>query len=420
MESRRGLFSAFGVELEYMVVDSETLDILPAADKVLCDDAGQVTGDVERGDISWSNELVAHVVELKVTEPVETLVGLESKFQAEVCEVNRRFEPHNARLMPTAMHPWMDPHEETVIWPHEFNAVYAAFDRIFGCQGHGWSNLQSVHLNLPFANDEEFGRLHAAIRIVLPLLPALTASSPVVEDRLTGLLDNRLEFYRTNSRALPLIAGKVIPEAVFTPSAYREQILERLYEQIAEHDPENILRHEWLNARGAIARFERGAIEIRVMDVQECPAADVAICAAVVAVLRELVEELTCRYDVQQSVEVNPLASIFLEALRNGERTKVWNDDYLKLWGIEKEEATLQEVWRILIDRAAKRGTIDSSHLKTLEVILNEGPLARRICQGLLERTDPDPERVDELYSFLCDCLNDGQMFQVEPASGGG
>ncbi|MFN9201010.1 MAG: glutamate-cysteine ligase family protein, partial [Planctomycetaceae bacterium] len=166
MESRRSLFSAFGVELEYMVVDAESLDILPAADTVLCSADGIVTGEVERGAVDWSNELVAHVIELKVSQPVPTLVGLESQLQAEVREINRRLAQHNGRLMPTAMHPWMDPLDETVLWPHEYNAVYSAFDRIFSCQGHGWSNLQSVHLNLPFASDEEFGRLHAAIRLV--------------------------------------------------------------------------------------------------------------------------------------------------------------------------------------------------------------------------------------------------------------
>ena len=32
-----------------------------------------------------------------------------------------------------------------------------------------------------------------------------------------------------------------------------------------------------MNSRGAIARFDRNAIEIRVIDVQECPKADLAI-----------------------------------------------------------------------------------------------------------------------------------------------
>ena len=35
-----------------------------------------------------------------------------------------------ARLMPGAMHPWMDPHRETELWPHENTEVYRAFDTV--------------------------------------------------------------------------------------------------------------------------------------------------------------------------------------------------------------------------------------------------------------------------------------------------
>jgi hypothetical protein len=227
-------------------------------------------------------------------------------------------------------------------------------------------------------------------------------------------MDNRLEFYRTNARAIPLVSGKVIPEAVFTSADYRTEILERLYEAIAEHDPEQILRNEWLNARGAIARFERNAIEIRVMDVQECPAADVAICAGVVAVLKELVDETFVSLTAQGAVPVEPLASVFLESLRNAEKTVVWNDDYLKLFGIPKEECTLQEVWRTLLDRAAAAGRLHPEHLKTLQIIVEEGPLARRISRALRDKIEPEPEAVDEVYEFLCQCLDQGELFRIE------
>ena len=89
--------------------------------------------------------------------------------------------------MPTGMHPWMDPAREFELWPHGDREIYAAFDRIFDCRGHGWANLQSMHLNLPFADDDEFGRLHAAIRALLPLLPALAASSPFADGHARGL-----------------------------------------------------------------------------------------------------------------------------------------------------------------------------------------------------------------------------------------
>ena len=64
-----GLFEAYGVELEYMIVDSRTLDIAPVADRVLSAVAGEIASEVPLGRISWSNELVLHVLELKTPDP---------------------------------------------------------------------------------------------------------------------------------------------------------------------------------------------------------------------------------------------------------------------------------------------------------------------------------------------------------------
>lgn len=83
----------------------------------------------------WSNELVLHVIELKTNGPARSLSGLAEKFQENVEEINRRLAGFGARLMPSAMHPWMDPHQETRLWSHEYSPVYEAYNRIFGCQG---------------------------------------------------------------------------------------------------------------------------------------------------------------------------------------------------------------------------------------------------------------------------------------------
>ena len=52
--------------------------------------------------------------------------------------------------------------------------------------------------------------LHAAVRLVLPLLPAIPAASPVVNARVTGRLDNRIEMYCVNQARIPSITGQVI------------------------------------------------------------------------------------------------------------------------------------------------------------------------------------------------------------------
>ena len=182
------------------------------------------------------------------------------------------------------MHPWMDPDHELKLWPHDYNPIYEVYNRIFDCRGQGWANLQWAHLNLPFASDDQFGRLHAAIRILLPLLPALAASSPVVAGALTGYADNRMRFYRHNSQRVPSLTGQVVPEVVFNCADYEQHIFQVMYRDIAPFDTDKILCHEWLNSRGAIARFDRHAIEIRVLDVQDVPAVDIAICEVIVAV----------------------------------------------------------------------------------------------------------------------------------------
>ena len=401
------LFSAFGVELEYMIVDAQSLSVRAIADELLCTTAGDLSGEVDRGEICWSNELVAHVVELKVGQPAAALAPLPALFQKNVHEMNSILSKSGARLMPAGMHPWMDPEHETQLWPHEYGEVYRAFDRIFGCRGHGWANLQSAHLNLPFADDGEFAKLHAAIRLVLPILPALAASSPVVEGRTTGLMDNRLEVYRTNSRKIAGVAGRVIPEPAFSQAEYEIQILEPLYAEIASHDPAGVLRNEWLNARGAIARFSRNTIEIRVLDVQECPQADLAICAAIVAVLKALVSERWTSLASQQAAAVEPLASILLTSIRNAEQAVINDREYLELFGFPGESCTTGELWDYLIAAIPELGGLSSPWRESLAVIRDEGPLARRIVSAL------ETNELHDVYGELCRCLDHGEMFRA-------
>src|SRR5690606_17822755 len=205
------LFEVVGVELEYMIVDADRLDVVPAADRLLESVAGELTDEWENGDVAWNNELALHVVELKCNGPRPSLAGLAGAFQANVELALRTLEREGQRLMPTAMHPWMDPNG-VELWPHGTRIIYETFDRIFSCKGHGWANLQSAHLNLPFANDDEFARLHASIRFLLPILPGLAASSPAVDGVLTGIADNRLVAYRSNCAKIPSVTGDVVPE----------------------------------------------------------------------------------------------------------------------------------------------------------------------------------------------------------------
>ncbi len=402
------LFEGYGVELEYMIVDKKTLNVRPITDKVILAAAGGYVSDYENGDIAWSNELVNHVIELRTNGPAKTLEGTGKGFQQNINQINQILDGMGAMLMPTGVHPWMDPFSDTMLWPHEYSAVYESYNRIFNCQGHGWSNLQSTHLNLPFGNDDEFGRLHAAIRIILPLLPALAASTPIIELKASGSHDMRLEFYRKNSAKIPSLTGDIVPEAVFTEADYREVILERCYRDIAPHDPDGILQDEFLNSRGAIARFGRGSIEIRILDIQECPQADLAILKAICSVLQALTSQNLVDYESQKSWDSAPLKAILLDTIKYGEEAVVTNKEYLRFLGYkEKSPCSTRELWQFLVN-AYQPSLLEKT--APLAVILEQGTLATRILErfpgGIIARS-----QAEATYRELCLCLAKGRMF---------
>jgi glutamate---cysteine ligase / carboxylate-amine ligase len=401
------LFEAVGVELEYMLVHRDTMAVFPVADEVMRAVAGDYVADLERGPITWSNELVLHVIEFKTTEPAPTLDGLADSFQENVRAVNALLAPMGGHMLSTAVHPAMDPHIEARLWPHDYSPVYEAFDRVFDCRGHGWSNLQSLHINLPFSGDDEFGRLHAAIRLLLPMLPALAASSPIVGGTPTPYHDFRLEAYRHNSARIPSVAGRIIPEPVFTRAQYEEQILRKMYRDIAPHDPDGILQHEWLNARGAIARFDRDSIEIRVLDMQEAPAADVAIVAVVVETLRALVHERWSTYAQHQGWAGEPLEKLFLAAVATSDQTVVTDEAYLRMFGWAGGPCTANALWRHLYESlAADLPDPLRAAMAPIEHILDHGSLARRLL-GALDRGD----LLEQVFRRLADDLGKGRLF---------
>ncbi len=404
-----GLFQGFGIELEYMVVDRDTLDVHPFCDRLLYHVSGNHEGEAlpegDEGIAAWSNELVAHVVEFKTARPAPSLEGLDAVFAAHVRHANEILAQWNACLMPSAMHPWMNPATETHLWPHDCNEIYEQFNRIFNCCGHGWANLQSMHINLPFADDGEFHRLHSAIRTVLPLLPALAASSPALDGKCTAFMDNRVRVYGGNCARVPEIAGMIVPEPVASRHGYEASILEPIYRALQPLDPEGILCHEWANARGAIARFDRGAIEIRLLDIQECPKADLAIATLVCEVVRALAEERYSTVEQQDTLSTDTLHAVLMDAAQHGDAAILDYPPLTRCLGINEQRQSMGEVWQQL---AASCLPNDSAVMPALNTIFQEGCLARRIC-GAADKKNNAP--LLEIYRELCCCLAENRMF---------
>jgi gamma-glutamyl:cysteine ligase YbdK (ATP-grasp superfamily) len=408
MPRRLRLFEAFGLELEYMVVRSDTLRVAPVVDRLMIARTGEPASDCRIGRCEASNELAAHVFELKVPRPVTDIERAGDDFADAVRRANKLLAAEGCRLLPGPMHPTMDPTRESHIWRHEGREIYETYDRVFGVRAHGWFNLQSCHINLPFADDTEFALLHAAVILLLPFLPALAAGSPFKEGRVTGWLDTRIDTYRNNQKRFPLVSGRIVPEPVFDEAAYRARILEPMMRQIAPVN-DGTFQEGWMNSRGAIARFHRGAIEIRVLDIQECPAADTAIAALVVSALKDLVD--THGHDLVRLARVSSTAlrkRQLLACARLGFGVPIVIPEMREALRLPRGIRTAGGLWRTLIERHAA-SELTARQTAALETILRRGNLAQRLLRHHAKhgRSQSFPG----MLGRLADCLASNTQF---------
>lgn len=405
---KHSLFSVLGIEIEYMVVNQTTLDIQPIVDTVFEKIAGEITNEIQRNHVALNNELALHVIELKTNGPTDNPWQAQLDFQNELNYLTQLLAEKNCKLMPTGMHPWMNPAHGVKLWPHGDKSIYEMYHKIFDCRGHGWSNLQSVHINLPFANENEFIKLHNAIRLLLPLTPSLFASTPICEGKATGSLSTRLTYYANNQKKIPEITGNVIPEYIEGFSDYYETILNPMFDAIAPYDPDKILQEEWLNSRGAITRFDRDAIEIRVVDSQECALADFACASAIAGILKYIITN-TDAY-LQNPLDNQLLKQIFFQTIQEGMTSEINQKTWIEQFDLAKNKyATARHLWEDLLIKSAIY--IPTPFHATLEYILANGNLAERMLKSL-----PKVFKSQDLYSLynkLCQCLQENQLLKI-------
>ncbi len=416
------LWERFGVEMEFMIVDRDTLNVLPRADVPLGKDKdGNQLSDVEYDDIGLSNELVSHVLEFKCAHPKSTFDGLGKRFFHEIRRANKKLEKINAMLLPSACHPFMDP-AEMQLWPYDCLDIYQTYDRIFNCKGHGWANLQSTHLNLSFDGDEEFGELHAAIRLLLPLIPAIAASSPYLDGKYTGYRDARIEVYRHNQDKVPEITGQVIPEQAYSYDEYNKMIFDKVKKAIAPYDTEHLLNHFFLNSRGAIARFDRGAIEIRLVDIQECPNADIAIVELEMATLKAIVNgkfastsrTLKEYREFLRNFDTTRLAELLAKTTKDAENATIDWQEYLSVFGMDSANTpaapiTAGDIWKHIY--SVVKNDLTEVSQSFMEKMLKRGTLSSALYKVLGDA--PAHEAFVTEYKKLADCLAHNRLYGI-------
>jgi gamma-glutamyl:cysteine ligase YbdK (ATP-grasp superfamily) len=279
-----------GPENEFSLVDEE-LNALAIVDKVIRDFHGRVVNFVELPNFTFGKEIQLHVMEIKPNTPFRSPKHFEETMHEAVLTLTDFLEDKfGAHLLGSGMHPLLKL-EETGVWPHRHKKFYDAYGKVFNLNQHGWLNVQSFQLNIPYSNEKIAIFMHNMLAEVCAYLPAISASSPIYEGKFGKDVDNRLHFYALNQKEVPSITGDVIPEYVSSFKEYEKEIVGKYSLDLAKvYADECILYKDWVNSRGAIFRFDRKAIEIRVMDEQECIKSDVALSCFIRALLKGLIE----------------------------------------------------------------------------------------------------------------------------------
>ena len=391
------LLEVLGPEHEFSIVD-ETLRPLPIVDKIIRELKGRVVNNVTLRDFTFGKELQSHVAEMKANSPFRSPRVFEETMHRAVSEISELLDRNfNASLLGSGMHPFLEL-DEAKIWSHRDRGIYAAMGCIFNLRQHGWLNIQSFQLNLPYSSERDCVKLYNTLSNILPYLPAISAASPVYESRIGEYVDNRLYFYKINQREVPSVTGDVIPEYVASFEEYRRVTIDKYSDELRRLNAHPcIIGKEWLNSRGAILRFDRKAVEIRVMDEQECVKSDVALSCFIRALLRGLLKEDVC-------LPHGLLVADFNSVIRDGLEAKVLYP------GASKARDVCLRFYDVAVRNATEE---EGKYLWLVKKRITEGNLSNLIVRDVVKKSQKTSltEAIRSVYLTLVENLRDNESY---------
>jgi gamma-glutamyl:cysteine ligase YbdK (ATP-grasp superfamily) len=386
-----------GPEHEYALV-GEDLQVLPISDQIIKTTHGRITNFIEMPQFTFGKELQMHVMEIKANQPFQTPSQFEETMQNAVNSLHQIVHKHGAQLLGTGMHPLLKL-SDTAVWPHYHRKIYRQYGRIFNLNQHGWLNIQSFHLNLPYQKEADAIQIHNQLANLCAYLPAIAASSPIFESEEGPDIDNRLHFYETNQKEVPSVVGEVIPQYVTSLSQYKRDVIGAYSRDLANAGADKtLLNREWVNSRGIIFRFDRCALELRVMDEQECIRSDVALACFVRATLRGLLATNA------ELLPHNLLVKDFNTTIKSGLSAKVSSPN----------GKTARQVCQHYLKLAQEHSDGDEKkYLWLIEKRIANGCLSERIRADVLKRAEKTDfhQAVVDVYSILIRCLADNEPY---------
>ncbi len=256
-----------GIEEEFAILDPATLDLAPRYEELHA--AGR-DDRVLREAIA--GELISSEIEIVSGRGSDLADALGRQRDARHA-LFRLADAHGAKLGATGTHPWADYREQPNIDTEHYRRVVEGLQYVARR-----NNTFSLHVHVGIRGADRAVRVCDRLRDVLPLLLAVSASSPYLDGRDAGLHSARTQSF---TKSFPRCG---IPDAYGSWRAYADYIaFLRETQSIVEYT------QVWWSVR---PHLSFGTVEVRICDVQTTAEESDALCALITACILQAAHDV--------------------------------------------------------------------------------------------------------------------------------
>jgi glutamate---cysteine ligase / carboxylate-amine ligase len=246
-----------GLEEELAILDPASLDLVPRFEQLR--DAAEAADPVLAG--SLAGELISSEIEIRSGRGED----LAAAIHAQRDHRRRLFAlaaEHGLALGATGTHPWADYREQRNIDTEHYRRVVEGLQYVARR-----NNTFSLHVHVGMRGADRAVRVCDRLRPVLPLLLAISANSPFVDARDSGLHTARTQ---TFTKSFPRCG---VPDAFGSWQAFRDYL-----DFLVRTDSIVEYTQVWWSIRPHLAF---GTVEVRICDAQSTAAESEALAALI-------------------------------------------------------------------------------------------------------------------------------------------
>ena len=255
-----------GVEEEFSILDRETLEMVPRYEELR---AAADRDPLLREGVA--GELISSEIEVISGAGKNLRAALESQ-RGRRGRLFALAESHNLALGATGTHPWADYREQPIIDTEHYHRVADGLKYV------AWrNNTFSLHVHVGCRDIDRAVRVCDRLRPILPQLLAISANSPFLDGRDSGLHSARTQSF---TKSFPRCG---IPDAFGGWEAYRAYI-----EFLLATNSIVEFTQVWWSVR---PHFSFGTVEVRICDVQASALESDAMAGLMVACIAQAMRE---------------------------------------------------------------------------------------------------------------------------------